>query len=172
VSIERNQHTMSLPAVAQLPPPDHERIRALIKSLTSGMILPIEFAERIYKIGNESCHRAMEALADSQPEEPLDLSELEKITINKALARCKGDKLEAARLLGIGKTTLYRKIAAYGIEPQHTLICPSCGCEINYLRAHTRSTDGLPSNSSFISILKSIRKSGCSGRSIPAYARK
>ena len=43
---------MSLPAVAQLPPPDNLRIRALIKSLASGMIVPIEFAERIYKIGN------------------------------------------------------------------------------------------------------------------------
>jgi len=115
------------------------RIRALIKSLASGMIVPIEFAERIYKIGNESCHRAMEALAASQPEEPLDLSEVEKITINKALAKCKGDKLEAARLLGIGKTTLYRKITAYGIEPLHTLICPSCGLEIKYLRSHSRT---------------------------------
>ena len=138
---------MSLPAVAQLPPPDNLRIRALIKSLASGMIVPIEFAERIYKIGNESCHRAMEALADSQPEEPLDLSDVEKITINKALAKCKGDRLEAARLLGIGKTTLYRKIAAYGIEPLHTLTCPSCGCDIKYPRSHFRSTDGPRSNS-------------------------
>lgn len=130
---------MSLPAVAQLPPPDNMRIRALIKSLANGMIVPIEFAERIYKIGNESCHRAMEALADSQPEEPLDLSEVEKITINKALAKCKGDRFQAARLLGISKTTLYRKIAAYGIAPLHTLTCPSCGLEIKYLRSHSRT---------------------------------
>jgi len=115
------------------------RICSLIKSLASGMIVPMEFAERIYKIGNESCHRAMEALADSRPEEPLDLSEVERITINKAMAKCKGDKLEAARLLGIGKTTLYRKTAAYGIEPLHTLICPSCGCEIKCLRSHSRT---------------------------------
>ena len=159
---------MSLPVVAQLPTPDNVRIRALVKSLASGMIVPMEFAERIYKIGNESCHRAMDALADSQPEEPLDLSELEKIAINKALAKCKGDKLQAARLLGIGKTTLYRKIAAYGIEPRHTLICPSCGCEIKCLRSHTLSTDEPPSDSSFISILKSISKSGRNGRSISA----
>ena len=138
---------MSLPAVAQLPPPDIMRIRALIKSLASGMIVPIEFAERIYRIGNESCHRALEALADSQPEEPLDLSEVEQITINKAMAKCKGDKLEAARLLGIGKTTLYRKIAAYGIEPLRTFTCPSCGCEIKSPRSHSRGTDGPRSNS-------------------------
>jgi DNA-binding NtrC family response regulator len=79
----------------------------------------------------------MEALADPQQEEPLDLSEVEKLTIQKALAKCKGSKLQAARLLGIGKTTLYRKIATYGIEPPHTLICPSCGCEVKCPRFYS-----------------------------------
>lgn len=128
---------MSLPAVVSIPAPDNLRIHALMKALASGMIVPIEFAERIYKIGNESCHRAMDAVAESQaPEEPLDLSQVEKLTIKKALAKCSGSKLEAARLLGIGKTTLYRKIAAYGIEPPHTVICPSCGREVKYPRTH------------------------------------
>jgi DNA-binding NtrC family response regulator len=115
---------MSLPAVTQLPQTDHLRIRALIKSLASGMIVPIELAKCAYRLGNESCHRAMDDLTESLPEEPLDLSEVERITINRALARCRGDKLQAARMLGIGKTTLYRKVAAYGIQPAHTLVCP------------------------------------------------
>ena len=102
---------MSLPAVTQLPQTDHLRIQALIRSLASGMIVPIELAERAYRLGNESCHRAMDDLTESLPEEPLDLSEVERITINKALAKCRGDKLQAARILGIGKTTLYRKIS-------------------------------------------------------------
>ena len=98
------------------------------------MIVPIELAERAYRMGSESCHRAMEALTDSQPELPLDLSAVEKITISKALARAKGDKLVAARLLGIGKTTLYRKVALYNIEPQPTMTCPACGHQIRLPR--------------------------------------
>ena len=132
---------MSLPAVTQLPQTDHLRIQALIRSLASGMIVPIELAERAYRLGNESCHRAMDDLTESLPEEPLDLSEVERITINKALAKCRGDKLQAARMLGIGKTTLYRKIAAYGIQPTHTLVCPSCGRKIKYPRRPSCSSD-------------------------------
>jgi len=41
------------------------------------------------------------------------IAELEKQTILNTLARVNGDKLLAARLLGIGKTTLYRKLKEY-----------------------------------------------------------
>ena len=63
---------MSLPAGTELPQTDHLRIHALIKSLASGMIVPIELAERAYRLGNESCHRAMDDLTESFPDEPLD----------------------------------------------------------------------------------------------------
>ncbi len=132
---------MSLPAVTQLPQTDHLRIQALIRSLASGMIVPIELAERAYRLGNESCHRAMDDLTESLPEEPLDISEVERITINKALAKCRGDKLQAAKILGIGKTSLYRKLAAYGIQPANTLLCPSCGRKIKYPRRPSLSSD-------------------------------
>lgn len=42
------------------------------------------------------------------------MAELEKQTILNAIAQLNGDKLMAARLLGIGKTTLYRKLKEYG----------------------------------------------------------
>ena len=41
------------------------------------------------------------------------IADLEKDAILGALAQLKGDKLMAARLLGIGKTTLYRKLKHY-----------------------------------------------------------
>ncbi len=41
------------------------------------------------------------------------MAELEKQTILAALAQVNGDKMLAARLLGIGKTTLYRKLKEY-----------------------------------------------------------
>jgi len=44
------------------------------------------------------------------------ISELEKRTILNTITQLNGDKLLAARLLGIGKTTLYRKLKEYGAE--------------------------------------------------------
>ena len=41
------------------------------------------------------------------------IAELEKQTILSAVAELNGDKLRAARLLGIGKTTLYRRLKHY-----------------------------------------------------------
>jgi len=41
------------------------------------------------------------------------MAEVEKQTILNALAQLNGDKMLAARLLGIGKTTLYRKLKEY-----------------------------------------------------------
>jgi DNA-binding NtrC family response regulator len=61
--------------------------------------------------------------AAQEPEKPagdglpaiIPLAELEKLAILNTLERLKGDKLTTARLLGIGKTTLYRKLREYGI---------------------------------------------------------
>ena len=41
---------------------------------------------------------------------------LVKYRIHKTIAQLNGDKLLAARLLGIGKTTLYRKLKDYAVQ--------------------------------------------------------
>jgi DNA-binding NtrC family response regulator len=45
----------------------------------------------------------------------VSIAELEKQAILSTIRQLHGDKLMAARLLGIGKTTLYRKLKEYGI---------------------------------------------------------
>ncbi|OCC15501.1 Sigma-54 dependent DNA-binding response regulator [Dissulfuribacter thermophilus] len=56
------------------------------------------------------------SLENSQPaDEALRLEHVEKEHILKVLLMCNGRKLEAARLLGINKTTLWRKIKKYGL---------------------------------------------------------
>jgi DNA-binding NtrC family response regulator len=45
----------------------------------------------------------------------MTLADLEKQAILSAIKTLNGDKLQAAKLLGIGKTTLYRKLKEYGI---------------------------------------------------------
>jgi len=44
------------------------------------------------------------------------IAELEKQTILRTIDQLKGDKLLAARMLGIGKTTLYRKLKEYAVQ--------------------------------------------------------
>ncbi len=56
----------------------------------------------------------LEAAAASSPG-VTSLAEMEKQAILDTIRRLNGDKLQAARLLGIGKTTLYRKLKEYGI---------------------------------------------------------
>jgi two-component system response regulator HydG len=51
----------------------------------------------------------------------ISLAELEKQAIISALQQLDGDKLMAAKMLGIGKTTLYRKLKQYGISDQWTM---------------------------------------------------
>ena len=60
-------------------------------------LLPFEFFNEEYIVDHES----------------LDLASVEHQFIRKALHQAKGNKTEAARLLGIGLSTLYRKIEEY-----------------------------------------------------------
>jgi DNA-binding NtrC family response regulator len=46
----------------------------------------------------------------------VSIAEMEKHAILGTIRQLKGDKLMAARMLGIGKTTLYRKLKEYGIS--------------------------------------------------------
>lgn len=61
-------------------------------------------------------------LQQNSNEKPLEsnelttIEEMERRFILRALRETNGDKLAAARLLGIGKTTLYRKLKQYGTE--------------------------------------------------------
>ena len=49
------------------------------------------------------------------PDDPISLDHYEKKCLERALEATAGDKLKAARLLEVGKSTLYRKLKRYGI---------------------------------------------------------
>jgi DNA-binding NtrC family response regulator len=53
--------------------------------------------------------------ASASDDEIVSIAEMEKHAILGTIRQLKGDKLMAAKLLGIGKTTLYRKLKEYGI---------------------------------------------------------
>jgi two-component system response regulator HydG len=50
------------------------------------------------------------------PAPVVSIAEMEKQAILSTIQQLNGDKLMAAKLLGIGKTTLYRKLKEYGEE--------------------------------------------------------
>jgi two-component system, NtrC family, response regulator AtoC len=52
----------------------------------------------------------------SEPDDPHTLDDLERRAILNALHNAGGDRLRAAKLLGIGKTTIYRKLKEYGLD--------------------------------------------------------
>jgi two-component system response regulator HydG len=53
-------------------------------------------------------------------DKPMRLEEIERRAIFQALEETGDDKLKVARLLGIGKTTLYRKLKGYGLDSSQT----------------------------------------------------
>jgi two-component system response regulator HydG len=65
--------------------------------------------------GPPAAGETQEAASAPMPEEPLNLEDRERRAIVDALARTRGNREEAARLLGIGERTLYRKIKLYDL---------------------------------------------------------
>lgn len=62
---------------------------------------------------------------------PIPLAEIEQRHIEQTVARCKGNKTAAARMLGISDRTVRHKMALYDrqppLEPLHA--CPFCTSE-------------------------------------------
>ncbi len=89
-------------------------------ALSSGPVLHLGDLPTQLQQQGLAAHR--EAAATAGPESPeaaaqvTPLAEMEKQAILGAIRMLNGDKLQAARLLGIGKTTLYRKLKEYGID--------------------------------------------------------
>lgn len=86
-------------------------------TMTSGPILHLgDFPTQLQQHGLET-RRAVTDHPEPDSGSPgvMTLADLERQAILDAIRRLRGDKLQAAKLLGIGKTTLYRKLKEYGI---------------------------------------------------------
>jgi two-component system response regulator HydG len=93
-------------------------------ALSSGPVLQLgDLPTQLQQKGLEARRAAAangDGSADAGAPELKTLAELEREAILGAIRTLNGDKLQAARLLGIGKTTLYRKLKEYGIaNPLH-----------------------------------------------------
>jgi two-component system response regulator HydG len=87
-------------------------------ALSSGPVLQLgDLPTQLQQQGIESHRTPPPGLVhtDSAAQDVKPLAEMEREAILTAIRTLGGDKLLAARLLGIGKTTLYRKLKEYGI---------------------------------------------------------
>lgn len=57
--------------------------------------------------------------ADKPDSQPMTLDEVERSYVNEILNRVEGDKVQAARILGIDLSTLYRKLKRYEPDEDH-----------------------------------------------------
>jgi two-component system response regulator HydG len=86
-------------------------------TMCSGPVLHLgDFPTQLQQQGLEARRSVpREDEADAAVPGVTTLADLERQAIVDAIRKLHGDKLQAARLLGIGKTTLYRKLKEYGI---------------------------------------------------------
>ena len=88
-------------------------------ALSSGPVLHLgDLPTQLQQQGLQA-HRALVMEGggdDASPSGVQTLADLERDAILNAIRKLNGDKLQAAKLLGIGKTTLYRKLKEYGIS--------------------------------------------------------
>jgi two-component system response regulator HydG len=69
-------------------------------------------------IGPDQLPDEVTGAATASPDEPLQtLADVERGHVLRVLERVGGSPLEAARVLGVGRTTLWRKLKGWGIEP-------------------------------------------------------
>lgn len=82
-------------------------------ALTSGPTVHVSDLPTTIQTWKSQTQPSLNASEDSGAH-VMTLAEVEKNAILQTIDQLNGDKLEAAKLLGIGKTTLYRKLKEYG----------------------------------------------------------
>jgi len=110
--MEKTLSDESLKALLQYDWPGN--VRELENSLERACALGSAPEIQIRDLPTHLSAAPIELMAMSQPTNGvLPMAEMERQSILNALTQSNGDKMLAARLLGIGKTTLYRKLKEY-----------------------------------------------------------
>lgn len=90
-------------------------------AMSSGPLLNVgDLTSPLQQVSEQRRNVASPAEPQRGPRLPVEhiqsIAEMERTAILATLRHLKGDKLLAAKLLGIGKTTLYRKLKEYGVH--------------------------------------------------------
>ena len=134
-----------------IPEADKTILGSLSRAARGETLDPERLAHRAYEMGSANCHKAI-SRSLALPE-TLNLSDLEKAALEKALQITGGSIPTAARLLGIGKTSAYRKVKQYGLATGiGAAFCPNCGRRLLRHNSITREvvSPSLAANSGLI----------------------
>jgi DNA-binding NtrC family response regulator len=114
---------------------DSQKLSALVRANLSNMdrVTLEHIVHRAYRMGSESCHRS---LAPRVEDQPMTLEDAEGRAVARAFSAAHGDVNRAAKLLGIGRTSVYRKLRKYGLTTPHYELCPNCGCNLRLPPSH------------------------------------
>lgn len=116
-NMEKEDMVLSEKAIKELLTYDYPgNVRELISLLERMIVLSDTYViEEVYfvKKNEEINYNSIKYLIDN---DILDINHVEKALIIKALENANQNKVEAAKLLGIGRTTLYDKIKKYNID--------------------------------------------------------
>jgi len=126
-----------------------------VKTAPSQAINPIQTINPITPILEEA---EAEEYIDPQPEqENLNLSEMGRQMLEKALERNGGNRKKAAQELGISDRTLYRRLKQFGMAILTCLILISCsvsykfnGASIDYTKTKTITLADFPIRSNYV----------------------
>lgn len=91
----------------------------LMDRLGFGQVLTpheVDFMEEGVEADDDTHFTDANIVEDVREDEVLTLNDLEREAIKKALEKTEGNRKKAARMLGIGERTLYRKLRAYGLR--------------------------------------------------------
>lgn len=113
---DRPAHTLNDEALRRLMAYDWPgNVRELENSIQRGIAMGTGSIVQFNDLPSNLQYDARERAAEDSELVPLLV--LERRAIFRAMRETNGDKLAAARLLGIGKTTLYRKLKQYDSQP-------------------------------------------------------
>ena len=124
---------------------------------TSTQLAPISPITPIRQIDTAEDAIAEEYIEPEREPENLNLNDLSKAMLEKALERNNGNRKKAAQELGISDRTLYRRLKQYGLAILCCLLLSACsisykfnGSSIDYSKTKTIQISDFPIRSSYV----------------------
>ncbi len=134
-----NRHTLDKQAVQKL---SHHHWPGNVRELMNTIEQALAFISHEHITADDLPSFKMAEQCDVPDDLPLSFDAYEKLCIERALSMCDAEVEEAARILDVGLSTLYRKMKKHNIPPRRTLKGKSRNGDNKEPRAEERESAG------------------------------